>query len=184
MAADSQTGYGGVRLTGALPKIRVLPGPTAKPRKMLLGFSGAHLMYNAIDGPRSLAPTDAYDALQRWAVVEFVPWLRAFLKERDAFEMKDGAPWIPGEAIIACGTEFVTIDRGGGVYVHAANYASIGSGANEARGAMWALREQISPPDVSLWAPAPEHVARAGVEAAIALDDGCGPPVVVEWTDG
>lgn len=182
MAADSQSGQGGIRLTGALPKIRVLPGPVENPRRMLLGFSGPHLLYNALEIPKALHSPDSYNTLQAWAVVAFVPWLRAFLKERDALEAKDGMQWIPGETIIACGPDFVTIDRGGGVYVHAADYAAIGSGASEARGAMWSS-SPATRPDYSPRSLAVESIARNGVLAAIELDESCGPPVVVEWTD-
>lgn len=100
--------------------------------------------------------------------------LRKELKDRDLMRRVNDALEFPGMMLVARGPDFALIDAGGSVIQFDYDWWAIGSGAAEARGAMFVASKYEH--------AGADEVARAGVEAAIALDDGCGGDIRMEWT--
>lgn len=183
MACDSQATNNGAKATLAHGKI-VRYGAT------LFGCGDLTLM-NAV---RHAMPTevglsamamDVTQPLATWAACEFVPWLIEHLTKRGLMDKdSDGAAEFPGSIMLARGSEFVLVDKNTGIVEFAESYAASGSGMYDARGAMWALShaDELGDEFFAAHEAEAETLARAGVSAAIANDNGCGPPVCVEWT--
>jgi ATP-dependent protease HslVU (ClpYQ) peptidase subunit len=72
--------------------------------------------------------------------------------------------------LVAHKGEFLLVDKNIGTIGFSEPFSAIGSGWCEARGAMWAHNLVVGK-----LADA-DAIACMGVEAAIALDSGCGPP--------
>ncbi|HMI36950.1 MAG TPA: hypothetical protein VK505_04925 [Steroidobacteraceae bacterium] len=113
--------------------------------------------------------------LADWAANAFVPAIRKHLKERDLLRRVNDSLEFPGMTLIARGPEWLLIDSAGSIVRFLNEWWAIGSGAAEARGAMFAA-------SVAEGATADE-IADLGVAAAIALDDGCCAPIRHEWTE-
>ena len=166
MACDSQATNNGSKLTLATSKIvrrgPVLFGPCDGPT------IGA-IRYQMPEPPQSLD-------LEQWVRTEWLPWLRELQRGERILETDNGAEKLRCQTLIACGAVMLAVDYSGHAVRTSEPFIATGSAWCEARGAMWAAgaRERVIDP---------EGVARVGVEAAIALDSGCGPPVRVEWTD-
>mgnify|MGYP001601057141 CR=1 FL=1 len=176
MAADSQATANGCKavLNATNGKI-VRRGP--------LLFGCGHL--TVMDAVRYVMPEpEPAAALHEWTVTVFVPWLRGYLHARERMEKTSaGEADFPCHVLVAHKGAFVQADAGTGVVSFERPYTACGSGWMEAIGAMWEAHRVAAvcrDPRDDLVA---EYIARAGVEGAIALDAGCGPPVCVEWTE-
>jgi hypothetical protein len=104
----------------------------------------------------------------------FVAAAWSWLKKRDALRIVNGSPELSGNVLVARGPDWILIDSGGSLIDLASDWWAIGSGAAEARGAMFVatLLEHAEA----------GNIARQGVHAAIALDDGCSFPINQHWT--
>jgi len=181
MACDSQATNNGAKATlgRAAAKIH---------RRGTLVFGAPSLAI--IDAVRWHMPEPGELAvpLQDWAATVFIPWLRGWLKDRDLMERsKDGELFLPAGVFVAHGGDYALVDTGSGVIVFDDAFRAMGSGWGEAHGAMWQAMSDADGTEYmhdrrSADAAVTEYIARQGVLAAIALDSGCGPPVVVEWT--
>lgn len=101
--------------------------------------------------------------------------LRQDFKERALLEVREGQSYLPGEIIVARGSEFVILDSLGSVMRADHPWWALGSGGPEARAVLYALCRDDTRDT--------EWIARLAVDAACALDNGCSPPIVVEWTN-
>lgn len=174
MAADSQGSTGGMKDTLATPKI-------VRIGKRLFAYStgmeiGQALLYHApgeFDGDYDMP-------LDRWCATKLVPWLREWFKSTGLMETRDGAAWMPFTMLVAQGGEFVGVESNASVVRYAGQFATEGSGKALARGALFALLNcyELEKPRGT-----PEVAARMAVAASCVFDDGCGPPIVVEWTE-
>ena len=102
--------------------------------------------------------------------------LRVHLKSIDGMRIVNGNPELPGHLLIAKRSEFLLVDASGSIIRIEGSWWAIGSGAPEARGSLWTAqyREHVG--------SEADLMASDAVKAACALDDGCGPPVRIEWT--
>jgi ATP-dependent protease HslVU (ClpYQ) peptidase subunit len=78
-------------------------------------------------------------------------------------------PWFNAQSIFATPSRVITVcGTGGGIEFGQGEFAAIGSGSAEACGAAYALNADRSWPV--------DKLLLASMEAACALDNGCGPP--------
>lgn len=172
VAADSQcTAGNGVKLTLAGGKVSRVPTPAG----LLLIAAEGSLATDHFIRHHPIAVNCGPDATLDYLAARFAEELRTHLMARDLMRLCDGTRELPGNILMARGCEFVLIDSGGSVVRVESDWWAIGSGAPEARGAMW-LGMQAGHVDH-------EQVARMAVHAAIELDSGCGFPIRVEWTE-
>lgn len=178
MACDSQSSNNNCRATLARPKI-VRIGP------LLVGAEGTMAVGDFLRYRYVIGAWGKEVELAAWCGTTLADDLRNHLRERDLMEKRGDRTEMPGQLLIAKGGEFLILDTGGSVVQVASPFWAIGSGGPEARGAMWAAwpASEVMHLATNQLHPREETVARAGVEAAIALDYGCGPPVHVEWTE-
>ncbi len=181
MAADSQaTNNGTVAVLSDSKIVRVGPLLIAAEGTASIAQWARNRIYQPIDAPTSFRvmgidwPKPS-EPLEKWAADVFADSLRDYLSQRQLLRNVNGSNEMPGQILIARGPQWIVVDAGGSVYQFASDWWAIGSGAPEARGAMWhaAQSEHFEA----------NHIAVRGVEAAIALDNGCCAPVRVEWTD-
>lgn len=165
MAADSQATNGGSVAVLSQSKIdRIGPFLVAAEGGIAVGQFVRHHATPVLQGD-----------LVEWAVKSFAPELRKHLESNTGMRMYEGRPEFPGQILIAKGADWILMDTGGSVVEIAATFWAIGSGAPEARGCMWhAIQSEAFEAN---------NIAVRGVEAAIAMDNGCCGPVCIEWTE-
>lgn len=177
MACDSQTtNSNGAKLTLADGKI-VRVGP------MLVGGDGTHAVlhfarhvYRGFALPQGDHENPAVSGLEARAI-HFTDALRDWLKGRDMLsKSQEFNAELPGHLLCAYRDRFVLVDGGGYLVWVESPFWAIGCGGAEARGAMWAAER------CGVIRAAPDF-ARVGVDAAMAFDSACGPPVCIEWTE-
>jgi ATP-dependent protease HslVU (ClpYQ) peptidase subunit len=183
MACDSQatnsTGYG-----APLSQPKIVRRGTA-----LYGVSGGLALTNwsrflAPPGPAVSLPSGF--SLVEWATTIVAPALRAFGADAKLAEVRDGASWMDIALMVAHGNQWCVVEGDGGVLQLDVPFHAVGSGAKEARGAMWLASRDADGEELMLKvkdadAAVAQYIATQGVLAACALDTNCGPPVQVEW---
>lgn len=169
MACDSLATNNGSAITLADPKI-VRRGP------MLFGpCDGPTIQAIKYMMPEQLVENAPAD-LAQWAVVEFVPWLRAHQKEQVILEVEDGQHKLRSRILVAHRGDVVDIDPLGYAVRSVDGIVAYGSGWCEARAAI--MGAKVVKPDL-----AADNLAILGVGIAIETVNGCGPPIVHEWTE-
>lgn len=172
MACDSQAKIYGKKVTLAKPKVFAKDG-------VLVAGAGHGPLLMEWCARRITIETEA-------PLVEFARFIsdefRIWCKERDQLEKQpDDQLDMPCTMLIAKGPDFVQVDGNGGLVHVAEKWHAIGSGAPEARGAMFvASRSSEDGRDGSVYSVG--SIAKLGVMAACAFDDGCSGPVHVMWT--
>jgi ATP-dependent protease HslVU (ClpYQ) peptidase subunit len=183
MACDSQTTNNGAKAQLADPKIASAQGILFA-GEGVLAFDHYIKRESAKGEPKWVGLTDL-NVIAAAIADDFRAWLR----DRDMLVKTDEHnAELPGQILVAKGAEFRVIDGGGYVVKLARPWHAIGSGGGEARGALHALTVDSAGTEaiVKQAGGAPltvEYIARAAIEAACALDDGCSPPVHVMWTE-
>jgi ATP-dependent protease HslVU (ClpYQ) peptidase subunit len=168
MASDSEMRHGNQRVPGPGKLVRLANG-------VLVGHVGSHVYQSAVkSAPDWPVPT----SLEGWALEYFCPWVWDWFKARGLLEVHDGAARMPGACLLAWRGEFAMVDGSMAAVRLAGNWWAIGSGEESARGALFATDDF----ELTKAGPA-ERRAWMAVAAACHLDDGCGPPICVEWTD-
>lgn len=181
MACDSRAVRNGSYMTAAEPKITRIGS-------LLIGADGNLMAGEFLRRhwrPDAIVASQSTDDLAHYVSHQLVPLLWEWWAKRQQIEDGvHGKKEAPSNLIVARGGEMFEVDATGCIFRYASPFMAIGSGSGEAMGAMWSHRDFIGAGDTSDDAAAnTETVARTGVEAACALDSGCGPPVVVEWTE-
>jgi ATP-dependent protease HslVU (ClpYQ) peptidase subunit len=168
MASDSQATNNGAKamLRGGGKIVR--RGP------YLMGSCGSMALTDVL---HSLAADGAEpregESLAQFARRFYAPMIAAEVKARGIMRRINDADEWPGQVIVARGGEFVVLDSQGGVVELARWWHAIGSGAPEARGVLFTMQHS----------KLIEESALMAVQAACALDDGCGGAAHFEWTD-
>lgn len=177
MACDSQASNGGAVVSLGACKVVTRDG-------FLFGSDGPAWLTNFYRyGALPSWPQECCPTLEAWCVMHLAQYLCAEATLRNRWKDGDfgGKNW-GGQTLVARGDSFVLMGSDGGVLTPKQGWWAIGSGGSEARGAIFGMGRTADDSGPELSADFAALSAVRAVRAAIALDDGCGGPVIVKTT--
>lgn len=166
MASDSQTTDNGHCITVA--------NKVFKHGQVLVGADGKG---SIIDLFRYCSPPEykGMENIAAWAFRDLVPWMHAEMERRSILDEDKSKGWpFPGSVILAHAERALIVALDGQIVEPERRWCAIGSGRAIASGA---IHHALNADD---WKA--DEVAIAGVEAACAMDNGCGLPIKHYWT--
>jgi ATP-dependent protease HslVU (ClpYQ) peptidase subunit len=127
----------------------------------LIGSAGNARLIQLVEHAVTLPAPDLteQDAIMRWLVVDVVEAIRSVLKGKGVITTKDGVESIPGMFLFGVHGRLYDIDGSFFVKAIEGDFAAIGSGSHEARGACFAIWKSKIKTDA-------EAIIRTALEAA------------------